>query len=872
MAVISRFQWLGAATVGGLLWPLSGAASLPEAPGGAGTAVVEPLPADDPLEEVIVRGQRPRSATFGNTQPDLSLDAESIRALGVSNIQELMAELVPLTASGRSDGTPVVLLNGQRIASFREIRGYPPEAIERVEVLPENVALRYGYKANQRVVNIVLARSFRSYTSETEYALPGDGAGRRIEQEGGYLRVREENRWSFNAKFESSDPILESDRDLIEDFDEFSLDGNIVGRDEAAEIDPELSERAGEPVIAAAVPAGAREAPPALEDFLPGANRPWTSSQQRYKSLSDERRIVNLDGAYHRAFGARTQGTLNLSVELGDTEAMLGLPELAFRLPAGHPYSPFSQDAVLLRYQDAQGAMRRRSESLDAELGLSLNGHLGAWAWTFTSKARHLKDVTDTDQGLRIESLQAWIDDGDPKFNPYAALPPLDFETEHAVSRTRSGDAQWLLNGSLITLPAGELGSSVMVAYEVADRASTAQGGDADEAYSRSRSIAKAQLTLDLPLLDAAITPVPGTLGATVNVGEDRYRDFGAVRTYGGGLNWSPLERLRLSALWSSEEKAPSIAQLGDPVIATPNRRVYDYVSGETVRVTRTDGGNPLLLAEQRKVFSLGLRADPFEAFDLSLIADYVQSEADDPVSTFPNPTAELEAAFPERFTRSENGSLQVFDNRPINLFRETRRQLSWGFEYTRRLAAPKGGESGPSRDPRAALRRGRGGGGRIRVSLRHTWLLEDLLYLQAGSAPLDYLAGAASGAGGGKSEHELSLRTSAYFRSFGLRLRTEWQSATEVRPAEGSRQEPLRFSDLATVDLRLHYNFNPDSGWAETLPWLRDARVSLSVDNVFNDQQQVHLADGSVPLSHQADALDPFGRTIELEFRKQFR
>ena len=50
----------------------------------------------------------------------------------------------------------MLLLNGQRISGFRELRDIPTEAIERVEILPEEVALKYGYSANQKVVNIVL--------------------------------------------------------------------------------------------------------------------------------------------------------------------------------------------------------------------------------------------------------------------------------------------------------------------------------------------------------------------------------------------------------------------------------------------------------------------------------------------------------------------------------------------------------------------------------------------------------------------------------------------------------------------------------------------------------------------------------------------
>ena len=96
------------------------------------------------------------------------LDARDIRAYGANNITDLLAALAPQTGSaqGRGGGRPVVLLNGHRISGFREIRSIPTEAIERVEILPEEVALTYGYRADQRVVNFVLRERFRALTTE----------------------------------------------------------------------------------------------------------------------------------------------------------------------------------------------------------------------------------------------------------------------------------------------------------------------------------------------------------------------------------------------------------------------------------------------------------------------------------------------------------------------------------------------------------------------------------------------------------------------------------------------------------------------------------------------------------------------------------
>ncbi|MEY4555092.1 MAG: hypothetical protein RL093_211, partial [Pseudomonadota bacterium] len=137
-----------------------------------------PAPTADPdayeLDSVVTTGARPRGSVNSDIPPDVVLTAEQIQAYGASNIAELLTYLEPLTRSsrGRADGQPVFLVNGRRISGFREIQGIPPEAIERMDILPEEVALEYGYAADQRVVNFVLKANFRSLTGEVAGRMP----------------------------------------------------------------------------------------------------------------------------------------------------------------------------------------------------------------------------------------------------------------------------------------------------------------------------------------------------------------------------------------------------------------------------------------------------------------------------------------------------------------------------------------------------------------------------------------------------------------------------------------------------------------------------------------------------------------------------
>lgn len=116
-------------------------------------------------EEIVVAGQRPRGSVRGDAEPELTFNGGDIRSLGVGSISELLSELSSYLTSTRG-GQPVVLLEGRRISSFREIASIPAEAIQRAEILSEEVALRYGYSASQKVLNVVLRQRFRTVTVE----------------------------------------------------------------------------------------------------------------------------------------------------------------------------------------------------------------------------------------------------------------------------------------------------------------------------------------------------------------------------------------------------------------------------------------------------------------------------------------------------------------------------------------------------------------------------------------------------------------------------------------------------------------------------------------------------------------------------------
>jgi hypothetical protein len=176
-------------------------------------------PSDDQAddEEIVVTGQRARGSVVGDIPPENTLDSRDVRATGATSISDLLQALAPQigSAQGRGGEQPVLLLNGQRVSSFREMRDIPTEAIERVEILPEEVALKYGYRADQKVVNIVLRPRFRSTVAQVGATTATDGGYSAATGDLTRLMIQRNGRTQLNLHAEGNGMLTEGERNVI---------------------------------------------------------------------------------------------------------------------------------------------------------------------------------------------------------------------------------------------------------------------------------------------------------------------------------------------------------------------------------------------------------------------------------------------------------------------------------------------------------------------------------------------------------------------------------------------------------------------------------------------------------------------------------
>jgi hypothetical protein len=780
---------------------------------------------DDEEEAIVITGQRPRGSVVGDIPPENTLDARDIRATGATTISELLDAVSAQTGSarGRSGGRPIILLNGQRISGFRELRDLPPEAIQRMEILPEEVALKYGYAADQRVVNIVLRRRFNSTSVEVRGEAATDGNYTSGSVDATRLIIRDSRRTSINLNASGTTPLYESERD--------------IALDPAATLD-----------------------------------------ERDARTLVGARQAVRVTGTHNRPIGERDSLTVTAEAGVSRGQSRFGLADF-----------------------DPSDVLARQSTTTTLGLGSVANAQRGDWRLSATGNADYERSLSDADRSVA------------------AALT----DDQSRSTRTAFG-FDTTANGPLFQLPAGKANATAKLGLSRTDLDSEARRRDLVSDSDLGRTQADGSLSLDVPITnrDSAL----GRFSLNANAGVSRLSDFGTLTTYGGGAHWSPTSKLNLLASYTREEGAPTLQQLGDPFVETSGVPYFDAVNGEAVEVTTLTGGNLALDADRRRVVKLGANWRAMETPDLRLRAEYVSQRIDDPQIGFPAATPALEAAFPDRFGRDADGTLVRVDLRPVNAQQSRRDTIRWGFDLTKSLRSarpsqqqiqslrqqfagrfggpggqrpqrageqptdgapppsPEGGAgAGPDGrspgGPGGGFGRGGGGGrgggmfggrngGRLNLSLTHIVTLKDQLDIARGIPTLDYLDGEAAGGTGGTPRHRVELQGGWYNNGLGARINANWRSATRVDSASG---EDLRFSDYATLDLRLFANLGERFDLVSRNPFFLGSSVRLEIKNLLNEKPVVRGANGVVPSAYQGDRLEPIGRTVTVSFRKLF-
>lgn len=843
------------------------AAAEPSAPVEADRPIDRPdiAPAASEGDEIVVTA--PSGARgAARVDADFEIDAAEIGIHAADTIDGLMEALAPRTGSAR----PVVLVNGERIPGGGGIGAYPPEAIERIQVLPPEAAAAYGYPPGQQLINIILKRNFASWTVQADASGPVQGGRGIYEARASRVLISGNNRWSLDLRAGREESLREDERVIPVAPSLWGFDGTISAAVAGAEIDPALSALAGETVLTSAVLADIAGVPD-LDDFVAGANAPVIARQARYRSILPARRSVGLATTLVRPLGS-FQGSAQVGIDYNESHSLLGLPSASLLLPAGHPFSPFSGDVRIDRAWDS--ALRGRQSGFNAAAGVGLTGELAGWQVGWGADLSFSRARSRIDLGADGTALQALIDQGTA--NPFL-LPLLALPADASRTIGRSASLNFNATRSVARLPAGPARVSLGAEAGVSRTDTSFEGGRPD--YRQRRENVSARVSTVLPVNDAEDGPLPALGGLTLQLsaGGDAASGETLRHQYSYGLNWSPLQGIDIGLVATRSTTPPGAALLFAPLTETPNVRVYDFVTGGRVDVTRVEGGNPDLRAATRASLSLRLGIRPSFVEGLAFLGNYSQTEALDGIGPLPALTAAVENGFPERITRGPDGELVRLDARPINIARATTRSLKTNVNFVLPLGEDESAMAptpeADARDARAAPRpRGRRGASNSRANilfnLGHDWNLADRVLLRRGLPPLDRLAG-----DGGTSvpRHSVSASIKLNVKGMGVGVDARWSGGSVAR-SEGLNGAPgtrLDFSSKTDVGLRLFGTMSAFGGSLRDADWAKGLRVSLDVENLLDTRVTVRDQDGAVPLGYTRDEIDPLGRTLKLSVRK---
>jgi hypothetical protein len=775
--------------------------------------------------EIVVVGQKPRGSVLGDIPPEDTLDARDVRATGATSITELLDALAPQIGStqGRGGERPVLLLNGQRISSFREMRDIPTEAIQRVEILPEEVALKYGYSANQKVVNIVLRQRFRSTVAQVGATTATEGGYAAASGDVTRLMIQKNGRTQFNLHATGNTMLTEAERNIN------------------------------------------------LTQPSPTGN---DSDALRARSLIGTKRDVHGSAIFNRQILGDVSATLNAEVEHNEGRSLIGLGEVVLTPLARNNIADSAHLGTTLNWEKAQwhwnvtgnadwerdlvrtdqdvldaARNRTRETTTSGDITATANGNLfkvpaGNASTTLRVAASTVNLDSERRTGVVTTPSSLGRTTGTAAVNVDLPISRRGRDFSALGNLTVNGNAevdQLSDFGTLTKFGAGANWSPV-------DRLNFITSWSREEGPPTINQLGDPLLetpgsrifdfTTGQTVLVTAVT------GGNPNLQSDRRTVFKL-----GGY-WQPLQNtdLRLRADYVHQRIDRPISN----IIVT--QAIEAAFPDRFVRCTEPEPGVTCVPGQLIRVNLTPVNFDHSQRDTLRVGFDFSKP------------------------LKSRRPSPAVIE--------QVRKQFGFGARPPGGASSGQGGSPPEAGNPPGGGgagfggRGGRGGGGgffgggsrgRLQLSVTDTITFVDKVTIRPGLPPLDYLNGDAAGQSGGTPRHHVEAQAGWSNNGFGARISANWRSATDVNTTTLTGNNRLHFSPVGTFDLRLFANFGEQPELTLKHPWLRGSSLRLDLTNVFNARPSVRDAFGKVPLNYQPDLLDPLGRTIMISIRKLF-
>ncbi|HXH15992.1 MAG TPA: TonB-dependent receptor [Sphingomonas sp.] len=806
--------------------------------------------------DIVILGRRGQVDTA--IAPLATLDAGTITATGATSIGELLRTIRGVTQSG--DGQePIFLLNAQRVSGYQEIGNLPPEALEKVEVFPEPVALQYGYPPTRRIVNFITKRRFRQLAVKQAVGTSTRGGADNANAHIDFTRLQGDGRLTVSLDARHTDALLQTRRRVLPDPDvPFDATGNITGTLAGGEIDPTLSALTGQFVTIVPVPEGSLPVGNVgLGNFLAGANQPRLFDLSPLHTLAPSNDTFHGEAVIANRIGRKLSGSLTVTADHSRERTVFGPASATFVVPGDNPYSPFGEDVLLQRYLVEAPPLRQRTDVTTLHAGGVVRGAWRGWQWDWTGTLDTQHRNGFVAKAIDITAANAAIAAGADPFLPLGPALIANRLIDHTVQSTYGAGTKFVATNRPLRLPAGRATLTATLEGEQIGTDSRTRGATRSAvAFDRSR--VEGAVALDLPIASRRedVLPWVGELSANASATLRHVGGFGDLSDSTMGVNWAPFTGLQLFAQYKRSAAAPTLDQLAAPQISAPQVPLFDFATGRSTLVTLFLGGNPALAGERRRTRSIGATVKPFAKSELRIGATYDATDIRDGIQTIFALTPAIQTALPEYFVRNDTGALVSVAFRPINVFRERQRTLNVTLAASGQLGRAKPPTTPGGRPPDRPTFYG-GIGPTLRFS--------DRIQLRPGMPTLDLLGGDTlsggttqrlAGYGYGGLNYLGNGGTFDFYCTGGATVRGSVAAST------------LAFAPVCKINvsgsLSIHH-FLPRQDWTQHMGF------KLEIANITDARQRVRDATGVVPYRYQPDLLDGVGRSVVLSLRKLF-
>lgn len=565
---------------------------------------------------------------------------------------------------GLGEKYTLVLVNGRRAGGrfTADLEAIPTIAIDSIEILKSGASAIYGTDAVAGVANIRLKKDFTGIEFETSYGKTGQNDGDTFQA--AMLFGLASDRFSFTGSISGQDnkgfTKYDRDRTAHRDYRRFGgydFRSDLNGR-------PHVITRGSERLTIDPNRFSAGYYSGDLADYVP---YDYESQALSASETSTAPEFSRVSGHWAAEYRLLDDDKLTLFTE-GYVDYR-NMPNFVWNnvpvtvtVAADQYYNPFGEEVTVSYELGEMGEYSRIYKTLNWQGAFGAKGSLGDYNYelVYTQHDRTVERTFRNPWIDRVKLEAALVRDDALAFNPFGYYANSEAQLDlirgpggRELEQDQISTIDAKVDGELFTWDAGTAyfavgyqHRSLSYSYDPDYARQTIDefgcGHDAgglancgQVPYDESRKVNALFAELLVPAYKAGDDEFVQYAEVSAAVRKEKYSDFGSVTIWQASGKMDILDdNVTLRASWSESFKAPSIADLFDPVVTrvdTPEEAfLRDPVRGGVFTTTRILGGNEDLQPEAGTSLNLGIIVKPSAIPDLTVTLDYWSIELDD--------------------------------------------------------------------------------------------------------------------------------------------------------------------------------------------------------------------------------------------------